>query len=310
MIRVLASGLLATTQDLGRQGFGHLGVPRSGPADPPSHHLANRLVGNAVDAATVEVLRGALSVEFLGPALFAVAGAPVGANLDGVPVAFGVSVWARAGAVLSLTRPSFGLWTYLAVRGGFDVEPQLGSRSVDTLSGIGPPPLTPGQVVPIGDLVAGPPAGTESLTGLSDRRDVELRVSPGPRHEWFTRQARELLVSTAWTLSTETNRIAARLTGPELALVEPRQLPTEGLQIGSIQVPPSGQPIVHLSNHPPTGGYPVIAIVDESDLPMLAQSLPGTVVRFAGTGWSRTSTWKDCGDLQGESGQVRLDDRS
>jgi biotin-dependent carboxylase-like uncharacterized protein len=281
MIRVHATGLLATTQDLGRSGWGHLGVSRSGPADPPNHHLANRLVGNAIQAATVEILRGGLTVEFLEPALFAIAGAPVSARLDGVPAAYGATVWARAGAVLSLAVPPFGLWSYLAARGGFDVEPQLGSRSVDTLSGIGPPPLAPGQVVPIGDLVAGPPAAADGLIGLSDRQDIELRVSPGPRHEWFTRQARELLVTTEWTLSADTNRIAARLTGPELALVEPRQLPTEGLQIGSIQVPPSGQPIVHLANHPPTGGYPVIAVVDEPDLPMLAQSLPGTVVRFA-----------------------------
>ncbi|OKI43568.1 biotin-dependent carboxyltransferase family protein [Micromonospora sp. CB01531] len=281
MIRVLATGPLTTTQDLGRWGWGHLGVPRSGPADAPSHHLANRLVGNAVDAATMEVLRGGLTVEFLEPALFAIAGAPVGVRLDGVPVAFGASVWAQAGAVLSLAVPRFGLWSYFAVRGGLDVEPQLGSRSVDTLSGIGPPPLAPGRVVPIGGLVAGPPGAADALIGLCDRRDIELRVSPGPRHEWFTRQAQELLVTTAWTLSTDTNRIAARLTGPELALVEPRQLPTEGLQIGSVQVPASGQPIVHLANHPPTGGYPVIAVVDESDLPMLAQSLPGTVVRFA-----------------------------
>jgi biotin-dependent carboxylase-like uncharacterized protein len=280
MIVVHATGPLATTQDLGRRGLGHLGVPRSGPADAPSHHLANRLAGNAPSAATIEMLRGGLKVEFLHPTFFVICGAPVGARLDGTPVPFGSLVRADAGRMLSVGTPVFGLWSYLAIRGGADVQQQLGSRSSDVLSGIGPPPLSPGQRIAVGDLTAGPTPAVDVLGGLAHRRTVELRVTDGPRHDWFTSSAHGRLLSAAWVLTPETNRIAARLTGPPLELRAARELPTEGLQIGSIQVPPSGQPIVHLANHPPTGGYPVIAVVVEADLPQLAQSLPGADVRF------------------------------
>lgn len=284
MIRVISSGPLATIQDLGRYGQGHLGVPRSGPVDAPSHHFANRLVGNAEDAATIEVLRGGLTFQFVHPATFAICGAPAAARLSGRPIASGAPVWAPSGATLSIEPPVFGLWSYLAFRGGIDVAPQLGSRSTDTLSGLGPAPLAAGNEYAIGDAITGPVRTVDVPRALNLDAVVELALTTGPRFDWFTAEAHARLTDCVWTLSAEVNRVAARLTGASLDLTRQRELPTEGIQIGSVQVPPSGQPIVHLANHPPTGGYPVIGIVDETMLPRLAQALPGTPVRFS---WRR-----------------------
>jgi biotin-dependent carboxylase-like uncharacterized protein len=281
VIRVISCGPLATIQDLGRYGYGHLGVPRSGPVDAPSHRFANRLVGNATSAATIEALRGGLTLQFVHPATFAICGAPAAAWLSGRPIASGSPVWAPRGATLSIDTPVFGHWSYLAFRGGIDVTPQLGSRSTDTLSGLGPAPLAAGDELPIGDAIAGPVRAVDVPRALDLDVVVELEVTTGPRFDWFTSDAHTRIADSVWTLSSEINRVAARLTGPTLELAKPRELPTEGIQIGSIQVPPSGQPIVHLANHPPTGGYPVIGIVDETMLPRLAQALPGTPVRFS-----------------------------
>jgi biotin-dependent carboxylase-like uncharacterized protein len=280
VIRVITCGPLATVQDLGRYGYGHLGVPRSGPVDAPSHHFANRLVGNSEHAATIEVLRGGLTLQFVRPAIFAICGAPAAARLSGRPVASGTPTWAPSGARLSLETPVFGLWTYLAIRGGIDVAPQLGSRSTDTLSGLGPAPLAAGDEYAIGDAVAGPVRTVDVPHVLNRDAVVELALTAGPRFDWFTAEAHNRITDCVWTLSSEVNRIAARLIGASLDLVTQRELPTEGIQIGSVQVTPSGQPIVHLANHPPTGGYPVIGIVDEPMLPRLAQAVPGTPVRF------------------------------
>jgi biotin-dependent carboxylase-like uncharacterized protein len=280
VIRVISCGPLATIQDLGRYGYGHLGVPRSGPVDAPSHRFANRLVGNATDAATIEALRGGLTLQFVHPTTFAICGAPAAARLSGRPIASGSPVWAPPGATLSMDTPVFGHWTYLAFRGGIDVTPHLGSRSTDTLSSLGPAPLAAGDEIPLGDAIAGPVRAVDVPRTLDLDGLVELDVTTGPRFDWFTSEAQARVAASVWTLSSEINRVAARLTGPILELAKPRELPTEGIQIGSIQVPPSGQPIVHLANHPPTGGYPVIGIVDEMMLPRLAQAQPGTPVRF------------------------------
>lgn len=280
MIRILEVGPLATVQDLGRRGWGHLGVPRSGPVDPPSHHFVNRLVGNAPGAATIEILRGGMAVQFLTATTFALGGAPVPARLGRRPVPHDATLWAAAGTTLTMEAPVLGLWSYLAIRGGIDIAPQLGSRSTDILSGLGPAPLTAGQEISAGDLIAGGPQGVDIPRALSHGR-VELDITPGPRADWFTPRSHEHLVGATWSLTQDTNRIAARLSGPALALREPAELPTEGIHLGSIQIPASGQPIVHLANHPPTGGYPVIAIVTESTLPRLAQAVPGAEIRFS-----------------------------
>ncbi|RSN04222.1 allophanate hydrolase [Nonomuraea sp. WAC 01424] len=272
MIEVIAPGPYATVQDLGRPGLAHLGVPRSGAADVHSLRLANRLVGNREDAAGVEVTFGMARLRFHGGAWVALAGAPAAARM-------GVPFWVPPGGELRLGAPEWGLRTYVAVRGGIAVEPVLGSRSTDSLSGLGPEPLRAGTLLPVGGAAVeeisvdlAPPPGPGPAV---------LRVLAGPRDDWFAPGALEALCGGPYVVSQDSNRVGVRLGGPELARARKGELPSEGMVTGAVQVPPSGQPIVFLADHPPTGGYPVIAVVREADLPVAAQLRPGDEVRFS-----------------------------
>ncbi|MEV4168734.1 biotin-dependent carboxyltransferase family protein [Nonomuraea sp. NPDC049709] len=273
MIEVLAPGPYATVQDLGRPGLAHLGVPCSGAADAPSLRLANRLVGNAEGLAGIELTFGMARLRFLDAAWVALAGAPLASGAD-----MGVPFWVPAGGELRLGAPVRGLRTYLAVRGGIAVEPVLGSRSTDSLSGLGPEPLRAGTLLPVG-----PPEGVISvdLAPMPGPRPAVLRVLPGPRDDWFVPEALAALCGGPYTVTQDSNRVGVRLSGPELARAKEGELPSEGMVTGAVQVPPSGQPIVFLADHPPTGGYPVIGVVRGADLPVAAQLRPGDEVRFS-----------------------------
>ncbi|MFB4281591.1 MULTISPECIES: 5-oxoprolinase subunit C family protein [unclassified Nonomuraea] len=273
MIEVLAPGPYATVQDLGRPGLAHLGVPCSGAADAPSLRLANRLVGNAEGLAGIELTFGMARLRFLDAAWVALAGAPLASGAD-----MGVPFWVPAGGELRLGAPVRGLRTYLAVRGGIAVEPVLGSRSTDSLSGLGPEPLRAGTLLPVG-----PPEGVISvdLAPMPGPRPAVLRVLPGPRDDWFVPAALAALCGGPYTVTQDSNRVGVRLSGPELARAKEGELPSEGMVAGAVQVPPSGQPIVFLADHPPTGGYPVIGVVRGADLPVAAQLRPGDEVRFS-----------------------------
>ncbi|GAB2928330.1 biotin-dependent carboxyltransferase family protein [Nonomuraea fastidiosa] len=281
MIEVVAPGPYATVQDLGRPGFAHLGVPCSGAADAPALRLANRLVGNAEWLAGIELTFGGARLRFADAAWVAVTGAPLevrAAGASGVRPGMGAPFWVPAGAELRFGLPAEGLRTYVAVRGGIAVEPVLGSRSTDSLSGLGPPPLRAGTVLPVGV-----PDGTITVdqAPLPGPRPPVLRVVPGPRDDWFEAGALKVLCDRPYEVSQDSNRVGVRLLGAELARARQGELPSEGMVTGAIQVPPSGQPIVFLADHPPTGGYPVIAVVLSADLPVAAQLRPGDRVRFA-----------------------------
>lgn len=273
MIEVIAPGPYSTIQDLGRPGYAHLGVPRSGAADLPSLRLANRLVGNAEGAAAVELTFGGARLRFLDGAWVAVTGAecPVG-PAGGMNAPF----WVAAGVELRIGAPRQGLRTYLAVRGGLRVEETLGSRSTDSLSGLGPAPLKAGTLLPVG---AAHGEITVDLAPVAPPRDKVLRVVPGPRDDWFA-EPRELFAE-PYEVTQDSNRVGVRLRGRELRRVREGELPSEGMVAGAIQVPPSGQPIVFLADHPPTGGYPVVGVVRARDLPLVAQLRPGERVRFS-----------------------------
>jgi biotin-dependent carboxylase-like uncharacterized protein len=276
VIEIVRPGLEATVQDRGRVGFAHLGVPRGGAADRGSLDLANRLLGNDPEAAAVEFLLGGFAVRLNTPTPFVLTGAPVAATLDGVPVATAVWGYARAGQLLEAGRAESGLRTYLGVAGGIATAPVLGSRSTDTLSGVGPAVLAAGDRLPVGPAPSRPGTAADVVRGSVVATDpVPLRFRWGPRADWFTAAARRRLVDTTWTVSSEVDRAGARLLGPTLDQADDRQLPTEGMHPGSVQVPASGQPIVLLANHAPTGGYPVIGVVSGADLPVLAQLAPG-----------------------------------
>jgi biotin-dependent carboxylase-like uncharacterized protein len=280
MIEVINPGIAGSFQDQGRRGCSHLGVGRSGAVDRPSHGLANRLVGNDEAAAAIETC-GGLSLRFHHPAVVAVTGAQGMIEvLHGRPMAVNGVEHLPAGAQLTLRPPMEGMRYYVAVRGGFDVEPVLGSRSFDTLAGLGPR-LHAGQHVAVG-----PDPMTPITTDLGVRppwSDV-VHLSAGPRRDWFTPEAWTILTTKPFVVSPSGNRVGARLGGPALERVAIRELLSEGLVEGAIQVPPDGQPIVMLADHPVTGGYPVIAVVERYDLPSIAQARPGATLRFRHSG--------------------------
>jgi biotin-dependent carboxylase-like uncharacterized protein len=181
------------------------------------------------------------------------------------------------GATLRLGRPSVGVRTYLAVRGGVDVEPVLGSRSTDLLSGLGPPPLARGDVLPVGALAR---SVVSVGAGTTASRDLLLPLLPGPRLDWFGDRALDRLVGSAYTVTPDSNRIALRLAGQPLARSGTGEPPSEGLVRGALQVPPTGQPVLFLADHPVTGGYPVIAVVPDDATDAAAQARPGTRITF------------------------------
>jgi biotin-dependent carboxylase-like uncharacterized protein len=269
VIEVLEVGPLVTVQDRGRVGLAHLGVPRAGALDAPAAALANRLVGNGPDAAVLEVLLGGLVLRTDAGCWVAVTGA----------AGSGSAQWLAAGAELRIEPPATGLRSYVAVAGGVAVEPVLGSRSTDTLAWVGPPRVEPGTVLPVGPVVGGP----RPLDTPRTPRPGALRVVPGPRDDWFADDALDLLCATAWTVGADSNRIGLRLEGPALRRTEAGELASEGMVLGAVQVPPNGQPVVFLADHPPTGGYPVIGVVESDDLWQCAQLRPGETVRFRRT---------------------------
>jgi biotin-dependent carboxylase-like uncharacterized protein len=181
--------------------------------------------------------------------------------------------------VLDVGQARSGVRSYLAVSGGVWVEPVLGSRSTDLLSGLGPPPLTNGTVLPLGHR-AGSYAHVDVVPHPAPPRELVLRVTLGPREDWFTDAALRTLTGRAYAVSSASNRIGLRTEGPALERLREGELPSEGMVLGAVQVPPDGRPVVFLADHPTTGGYPVIAVVAPADLPAAAQAAPGTPVRF------------------------------
>jgi biotin-dependent carboxylase-like uncharacterized protein len=272
-LEVVRPGFTTTVQDLGRPGHAALGVGRSGAADRGSFRLANRLVGNPSGAAALEVTLGGLVLRASGLTTVAVTGAlcPVSPGGMNAPI----TLW--PGDELALGTASAGLRCYVAVRGGIDVAPVLGSRATDTLGKLGPPPLAPGMLLPVGDAALGFPAADLAPRAAWPEAPV-LRVTPGPRRDWFA--SPDQLLSTVYTVSPDSDRVGIRLTGPPLSRVRHDELPSEACVPGSLQVPPSGRPILFHADHPTTGGYPVIAVVDEDDLDLAAQLRPGQTVRF------------------------------
>ncbi len=272
-------GPLTTVQDLGRVGLAHLGVPTAGAVDRRAFGLANRLVGNRRDAAALEITLAGPELELEAGGWVALTGGRVAAELGERAVPMDVAVRVEPGQVLRIGSLSSGLRAYLAVRGGIGVAEVLGSRSTDTLAGIGPPRLAEGTRLPVGDLVEGDPFQQVAPTPRVDPEPL-LRAVRGPRDDLFTDGALHTLIATAWTVSTDSDRTGIRLEGPVLERRRKVELASEGMVEGSLQVPPDGHPILFLANHPTTGGYPVIAVVVGRDLPLAAQARPGTRLRF------------------------------
>lgn len=276
---VVRPGPLTTVQDLGRRGVAHLGVPRAGALDEPALRAANRLVGNEPGAAGLETTLGGVALRALGPVVVAVTGAPSPVRVDGRAAAWGAPVAVPAGAVLEVGAATAGVRGYLSVAGAIAVPPVLGSRSTDLLSGLGPAPLAAGDRLPIG-----PPPPDRPRPDLvplpAPPAELVLRLRLGPHADWFKPSALTRLARDGYLVSPAGNRIGLRTEGPPVTRARAGELPSEGMVLGAVQIPPDGRPVVFLADHPTTGGYPVIGVVPAADLAAAAQARPGTPVRF------------------------------
>ncbi|MFC5724287.1 biotin-dependent carboxyltransferase family protein [Streptomyces gamaensis] len=280
VLRVERCGVLTTVQDLGRPGHAHLGVGHSGALDRPAHRLANRLVGNPQDRATLETTVNGCALRAGTAVTAAVTGAPCPVRVDGRPVAWGAPVRVPAGAVLDVGPATAGLRSYVAFAGGVDVPPVLGSRARDLLSGLGPDPLADGTTLPLG-APCGPPLCADVVPWAAPPLgELVLPLLLGPRADWFTPDALRALARGGYRVAAASNRIGLRTEGPALARAVDGELPSEGMVLGAVQVPPDGRPVIFLADHPTTGGYPVVGVVPEPALADAAQAVPGTAVRF------------------------------
>ncbi|HEY3437177.1 MAG TPA: 5-oxoprolinase/urea amidolyase family protein, partial [Actinotalea sp.] len=282
---VVQPGPLSLVEDLGRVGHLDLGVSPSGAADRASAVRANRLVGNGRAAAVVETVFGGLLLEALGDQVVAVTGATGGllVHRPGDAATAGgadreTPFLLRSGEVLELLAPVSGLRSYVGVRGGVDVTPVLGSRSSDVLSGLGPPALQAGTILPVGSEVTGAVGEREAVA--EDDDPGRFQVVVGPRADLLPEGALTQLCSQEWRVADASNRVGLRLSGPPLRLSGPTELASEGVVRGAVQIPPSGLPVIFLSDHPVTGGYPVVAVVHDTDLDRLAQLRPGDPVHL------------------------------
>ncbi|WP_258006645.1 carboxyltransferase domain-containing protein [Arthrobacter sp. AFG20] len=306
-LRVLSPGIHSLIQDLGRQGHSALGVSAAGALDRASLRRANRLVGNAPSAAAIETVAGGLRVQAIGDQVLAVAGAPsaltvvtpsatpseteTGDPQNGdaqktaearqrtVPVAAPFAL--LDGEILTIGVPDAGFRSYVAVRGGVDAPPVLGSRSTDTMSGIGPKPLAAGQVLPSGGAAESGVVGSPEIQPEYPGEGVTLLdIILGPRADWFDQAAIDSLCAQDWTVKPESNRVGMRLQGTPLERSRTGELPSEGTVAGAIQMPPEGLPVLFLADHPITGGYPVIGVVVDHQLDLAAQVPIGGSIRF------------------------------
>lgn len=282
LLEVLATGPLTLIEDAGRPGHMAVGVGRAGAADQSSYRLGERLLGNRPGLAALEVTLGGLLVRAHGAVTLCLTGAPAPATIDGAPAPHASPFPLGDAQELALGMPPSGLRTYLSVRGGLAVQPVLGSCSTDTMAGLGPPRVRPGDRLPVGDAVAAFPTVDVAPVPCPEAGTVMLTVLPGPRRGWFARP--EALAETVWVVSELSDRKGIRLEGKG---IERRtdyvdvELSSEGMVRGAIQVPPGGQPVLLLNDHPVTGGYPVIGVVRSADVDRAAQLRPGQHVRLS-----------------------------
>jgi len=286
-IHVLKPGMLTTVQDRGRWGLQAQGVPVAGPMDPCSHRLANALVGNDPDGATLEVTLLGPELEFEVERVAAVAGAEFELTVDGRSVPTNAAFLVASGAQLRFGRRARGARAYLAVEGGIAVSPTLGSRAthlIGAMGGLDGRALGAGDRLPLGDSTrTGAALAVHSrapVVALPERQ-APIRVLAGPQHDYFTQDALDVLQSAPYTISNTSDRMGFRLDGPRLTHSRGADIISDATPVGALQVPASGQPILLMADRQTSGGYPKIATVISADISVAGQLGPGDQIVFA-----------------------------
>lgn len=289
-LSIIAAPLPALFQDLGRFGQTGQGVSASGALDRGAFKAANRLVGNEEAEPCLELMGGGFSFRSNKRAVIGVTGAPCGIKIrtaegkiftakTGTPLAL------EAGDEVSFSAPSSGVRSYLAVRGGFKVAKILGSASTDTLAMVGPAPVQVGSVLTVNDFnTVSASVSLEEIPAFilpKAGEVVTLDLTLGPRPDWFSGPALEMLTSTEWVVTPQSNRVGIRLDGDGvLERSRSDELPSEGTVTGAVEVPANGKPLLFLADHPLTGGYPVVGAVADYHLDLAGQIPVGAKIRF------------------------------
>lgn len=286
---IIQTGIQTLLQDQGRAGHADIGVCESGAMDRRSARRANLLVGNDANAPVLEHLLGGLQVRARGDLVLAVTGAQCSLHVTGPNLAEGVDEYTPrlntpfallAGQTLRIAAASRGVRSYLAVRGGFEVQGALNSVATDLLSGLGPQPLRAGQALGVASPAWSSIVADPKTAPALPRDELAVSVILGPRDDWFSAENIDLLLSQSWQVTERSNRIGLRLAGKPLGAHGRGELASEGTVAGAIQIPPDGMPVLFMRDHPVTGGYPVIGVVNHQDLDQLAQLGAGARIRF------------------------------
>ncbi|MBK8921644.1 MAG: biotin-dependent carboxyltransferase family protein [Saprospirales bacterium] len=291
-LQVLKSGLLDTIQDRGRFGYAHLGINPSGAMDTIALALANMLVGNPAETAALELHFPGPRLRFELPALFALGGGDFMPRLNGVPIPVHTPVAAGAGSVLSFSGIKNGARAYLAVRGGFRLEPWLGSRSTNRAAGAGG---FQGRALQTGDLLAFEPLPELEKITAGRRQRVSswslntsgfyppgptMRFCAGPEYDWLDTRSKHLLENNDWLITPQSDRMGYRMQGAPLQMAEKQDLISSVVTPGTLQLLPNGSFIILMADSQTTGGYPRVGQLITADLPGLAQMLPGQHIRL------------------------------
>ena len=300
-IRVVQPGLMTTIQDLGRIGMQQYGVVVGGAMDTFAIRVANLLVANEPNAAAIEVTLMGPTLAFEHDCLIAICGADLSPRINGHAIPSDRPIWVRHGSLIEFGAPVRGCRAYLAVAGGIDVPLIMNSRSTYLRAEIGGFQGRPLQTGDLLDLLPASQKATDRQRQMSERATQQsvvigrwfvgsdsdrslnnptIRIVEGSQFDWFTRESREAFLSEEFSVTNHSDRMGYRLAGPPLRLMESRELISEAVTAGTVQVPPEGQPIILMADRPTTGGYPKIAQVASVDIPILAQMKPGSRMRF------------------------------
>lgn len=293
-IIVINPGPLTTVQDLGRFGYQASGIPCSGVMDQASYHLANKLVGNTEGEAVLEFTMYGGTYRFDSDTLIAATGADMNPHLNGTAIPMNQAVPVKKGSVFSLNTASTGCRTYLAVAGGIDVPPVLGSRSTNMkcrMGGYQGRALQAGDALPIQEYGGSNTLSEHNLlqkSGISKTAlppsvypdHITVRVIEGPQEDYFTEKGKHTFFSSTYIVSSDSDRMGCRLEGPSIESYHGTDIISDGIVFGSIQVTSAGLPIILLADRQTTGGYAKIGTVCSADLPRLAQARPGNTIHF------------------------------